>query len=57
MFEGGNLYKTNDPQFPFDSHQDLELMTANKNYQVSGYCQHRYPGKGRQELRPVQRRR
>ena len=37
MFEGGNLYKTNDPQFPFDSHQDLELMTTNKNYQVSGY--------------------
>lgn len=37
MFEGGNLYKTNDPQIPFSSHQDLELMTTNKNYQISGY--------------------
>lgn len=37
MFEGGNLYKTNDPQFPFSPHQDLELITTSKNYQVSGY--------------------
>ena len=37
MFEGGNLYKTNDPQIPFSSHQDLELMTTSKNYQISGY--------------------
>lgn len=37
MFEGGNLYKTDDPQFPFSPHQDLELITTSKNYQVSGY--------------------
>ncbi|MFC2329187.1 S8 family peptidase [Prevotella nigrescens] len=37
MFEGGNLYKTNNPQIPFSSHQDLELMTTSKNYQKSGY--------------------
>lgn len=37
MFEGGNLYKTNDPQLPFSCHQDLELMTTSKNYQLSGY--------------------
>ena len=37
MFEGGNLYKTNDPQIPFSSHQDLELMTTSKNYQKSDY--------------------
>ena len=37
MFEGGNLYKTNNPQIPFSSHQDLELMTTSKNYQISGY--------------------
>ncbi|WP_455108665.1 S8 family peptidase [Porphyromonas sp.] len=37
MFEGGNLYKTNDSQFPFSSHPDLELITASKNYQISGY--------------------
>ena len=37
MFEGGNLYKTNNPQIPFSSHQDLELMTTSKNYQKNGY--------------------
>ena len=37
MFEGGNLYKTNDLQFPFSSHQDLELITTSKNYQISSY--------------------
>lgn len=37
MFEGGNIYKTTDPQIPFSSHQDLELMTTSKNYQISGY--------------------
>lgn len=37
MFEGGNLYKTKDPEFPFSPHQDLELMTTSKNYQISGY--------------------
>ena len=37
LFEGGNLYKTNDLQFPFSPHQDLELLTTSKNYQISGY--------------------
>ena len=37
MFEGGNLYKTNDSLLPFCPHQDLELMTASENYQKKGY--------------------
>lgn len=37
MFEGGNLYKTNDSHIPFSSHPDLELMTTNKNYTRSNY--------------------
>lgn len=37
MFEGGNLYKTNDDFIPFSSHQDLEILTTNKNYQISNY--------------------
>lgn len=37
MFEGGNLYKTNDLHFPFSPHQDLELITTNENYQIGGY--------------------
>lgn len=37
MFEGGNLYKTNIPELPFSNHQDLELMTTNRNYQKSSY--------------------
>lgn len=37
VFEGGNLYKTNDPQIPFDSDPDLELMTTNSDFQVRGY--------------------
>lgn len=37
MFEGGNLYKTNIPELPFSDHQDLELMTTNRNYQKSSY--------------------
>jgi hypothetical protein len=36
MFEGGNLYKTNNPQYPFDFHPDLSLMTTSKDYQL-GY--------------------
>uniref|UniRef100_UPI00288B4251 S8 family serine peptidase n=1 Tax=Capnocytophaga sputigena TaxID=1019 RepID=UPI00288B4251 len=37
MFEGGNLYKTNDSLLPFSTHQDLELMTTSKNYQISSF--------------------
>ena len=37
MFEGGNLYKTNDSLLPFSTHQDLELMTTSENYQIRGY--------------------
>ena len=37
MFEGGNLYKTNDSLLPFSTHQDLELMTTSENYQKRGY--------------------
>lgn len=37
MFEGGNLYKTNDSLLPFCPHQDLELMTTSENYQKRGY--------------------
>ena len=37
MFEGGNLYKTNIPELPFSDHQDLELMTTNRNYQISSF--------------------
>ena len=37
MFEGGNLYKTNDSLLPFSPHQDLELMTTSENYQKRGY--------------------
>ena len=37
MFEGGNLYKTNDSLLPFSTHQDLELMTTNRNYQISSF--------------------
>lgn len=37
MFEGGNLYKTNIPELPFSDHQDLELITTNRNYQKSSY--------------------
>lgn len=37
MFEGGNLFKTNNIQIPFSSHQDLDLLTTSKNYQISSY--------------------
>lgn len=37
MFEGGNLYKTKDSLLPFSTHQDLELMTTSKNYQISSF--------------------
>ena len=37
MFEGGNLYKTNDSLLPFCPHQDLELITTSENYQKRGY--------------------
>ena len=37
MFEGGNLYKTNDSLLLFSTHQDLELMTTSKNYQISSF--------------------
>ena len=37
MFEGGNLYKTNDSLLPFSTYQDLELMTTSENYQKRGY--------------------
>ena len=36
IFEGGNLYKTNDSLLPFSTHQDLELMTTSENYQKGG---------------------
>ena len=37
MFEGGNLYKTNNSLLPFYPHQDLELITTSENYQKRGY--------------------
>lgn len=37
MFEGGNLYKTNDNNIPFSSHPDLGIITTSNNYQISGY--------------------
>lgn len=37
MFEGGNLYKTNDSLLPFYPHEDLELITTSENYQKRGY--------------------
>lgn len=32
MFEGGNLYKTNNPILPFSTDSDLQLITTNSNY-------------------------
>ena len=37
VFEGGNLYKTNDHQIPFSESEALQLITTSKNYAVSGY--------------------
>lgn len=33
VFEGGNLIKRNHPDFPFDFHEDLEVLTTSKNFQ------------------------
>jgi len=37
VFEGGNLYKTNDNNIPFSSHPDLGLITTSNKYQISSY--------------------
>lgn len=37
VFEGGNLYKTNDNQIPFSESEALQLITTSKNYAVNGY--------------------
>lgn len=37
MFEGGNLKKTNDADFPFAAHDDLSILTVNSKYQTSGH--------------------
>jgi len=37
MFEGGNLYKTNDETFPYSGHEDLEVLTTNSRFQLGNY--------------------
>jgi hypothetical protein len=37
MFEGGNLKKTNDADFPFDTHNDLSILTLNNKFNISGH--------------------
>jgi hypothetical protein len=34
MFEGGNLYKSLDPDFPYSTDEDLEVLTTNHHFQV-----------------------
>ncbi len=37
MFEGGNLKKTKDVDFPFDTHDDLSVLTLNNRFQTRGH--------------------
>lgn len=37
LFEGGNLYRTGDAAFPFSQHEDLEVRTTNKNFEMGSY--------------------
>lgn len=37
MFEGGNLYKTNDETIPYSNHEDLEVLTTNCRFQIGSY--------------------
>ena len=37
MFEGGNLYKTNDEAIPYSNHEDLEVLTTNCRFQTGSY--------------------
>ena len=37
MFEGGNLFKTNNPTFPFSTDIALQLITTSSNYTKRGY--------------------
>lgn len=37
MFEGGNLFKTNNPILPFSTDDDLQLITTNSNYTQRRY--------------------
>ncbi|MGL5893624.1 MAG: S8 family peptidase [Bacteroidales bacterium] len=36
MFEGGNLKKTNDVDFPYTPHHDLSVLTVNSNFAYTG---------------------